>query len=316
MTTITDVLGQFYPDVAEPIWLRTFDAKGLPKGVHGFPQNIETCREALRTDVAIQRRLREINEKQGIYFVVNAGGTKDTDITRVNAIFCEIDDRPIIEQHDVLDNQSPWSPSIRIETKKSVHAYWLLAEPIANENFLELQQGLIAFYKSDSSIKNLSRVMRVPFFNHVRWDGGYKYQKINLHTFRPDWRYTLAELREGFPFNPPPKHVEKYERPSGRMETLDDVKAELRSRIMMMDSWTAHGKWGCANGVCHSGEGDTGLRIDLASGTVTCWSNCSLKTILAAFGLELPHSRKFDYVPRRQQKSELYKWLQERKNEV
>lgn len=315
MTTITELLSQFYPDTAEPIWLRTFDAKGLPKGVHGYPQNIETCRDQLATDKAFQSRLRELNQTQGIYFVVNAGGTKDIDINRINAIFCEIDDKPIIEQHDILDNRSPWSPSIRIETKKSVHAYWLLAEPITNENFLELQQGLIAFYNSDTSIKNLSRVMRVPFFNHVSYHDIYHYQQITLHTFRPDWRYTLSELREGFPHTPKKEHIQKWEKPSGRMETLDDVKAELRMRIMAMDSWSVSGRWGCANGKCHNGEGDTGLRIDLASGTVTCWSNCDLKTILAAFNLELPQkdNRRFEYIPRREQKSELYNWYQERK---
>ncbi len=310
---ITDFLKHFYPDPAESLWLRVFDAKGLPEGVSGRPQNIETCVEQIGTDRNFQDRLKQINQKQGIYFVVNAGGTKDAEITRVNAIFCEIDDKPIIEQHDIFDNISPWLPSLRIETRKSVHAYWLLSEPITVNDFTNLQKGLIKFFNSDKSVKNPSRVMRVPLFNHVRWDNGYQYQKITSHTYRPDLTYSLAELSEGFPYTPPPKHVEHWDKPSGRMETLDDVKAELRRRIMDMKSWKAHGKWGSANGKCHNGEGDTGLRVDLASGAVTCWSECSLKQILEAFGLELPNSRKFDYVPRPQQSSELYRWYQERK---
>ncbi len=312
---VTDFLAQFYPDPAEPIWLRTFDAKGLPKGVNGYPQNIETCLDQLRTDTAFQKRLRTLNEKQGIYFVVNAGGTHDRDINRVNAIFCEIDDRPLDEQHDTFDNLAPWAPSIRIETKKSVHAYWLCSDDLTTEHFLNLQQGLIKFFNSDVSIKNLSRVMRVPFFQHVSFNEGYKYQPIKLHTFRPDLKYTLAELQEGFPYISLVRSVPVYE-PVGRLETLEDVKAELRARIMAMDSWTAHGKWGCANGVCHNGEGDTGLRIDLASGAVTCWSKCTLKQILAAFGLEIPRrngDRSFEYIPRREQKSDLHTWYQGRK---
>ncbi len=309
--SITKFLEQFYPDPAEPIWLRTFDAKHIPKGNAGIPQKIETCLEELRTSTQLQVKLKEINRRQGIYFVVNSGGSRDEDISRVNAIFCEMDDKPLIDQHDIFDNQSPWYPSIRVETKKSVHSYWLLSESITNENFLELQQGLIAFYKSDKSIKNLSRVMRVPFFNHVDFSGGYQYQQVKLHTFRPELRYSLAELREGFPHTPPPRYVEKWEKPSGRIETLDDVKAELRRRIMATDSWKAHGKWGSANGRCHDGEGDTGLRIDLASGAVTCWSQCTLKQILEAFGLELPQNRKFEYIPRREQTSDLYRWYKE-----
>ncbi len=312
---VTDVLSQFYPDPDEPIWLRSFDAKGLPKGVHGYPQKIQTSINDLKNNAVIQRSLKRINEKQGIYFVVNAGGNEDADITRINAIFCEIDDKPIIEQHDILDNLSPWSPSIRIETKKSVHAYWLLSESITTDQFTQLQHGLIAFYKSDTSVKNLSRVMRVPFFNHVSFDNGYKYQRINLHTFRPDWRYSLAELQEGFPHVTAAPIVQNWNVPLGRLETLDDVKAECRSRIMAMDSWKAHGKWGSANGVCHNGQSDTALRIDLASGAITCWSECSLKQILGVFGLEIPRkdNRQFRYIPKRQQNSELYKWYQEQK---
>lgn len=310
--SITRFLEQFYPDPAEPIWLRTFDAKGLPAGVHGYPQNIQTCIEQLRTDLGFQQRLRTINEKQGIYFVVNAGGTHDKDITRINAVFCEMDDRALIQQHDIYDNESPLSPSIRIQTKKSVHAYWLLAEPITNEQFLALQKGLIKFFSSDTAIKNLSRVMRVPFFKHVSFNEGYKYQPITLHTFNPDWRYTPAELQEAFPYIQLVRAIPEWQ-PSGRMETLEDVKTELRARIMSMDSWSVSGQWGCANGVCHNGDGPTGLRINLVSGSVTCWSNCSLQKILAAFGLELPRSRKFEYIQRREQKSELYRWYQERK---
>lgn len=314
--TITEVLEQFYPDPHEPVWLRTFDAKGLPKDIHGHPQNIEVTCDRLRADKALQRELKEINLRQGIYFVVNAGGTKDSDITRVNAIFCEMDDRPIVEQHDIFDNRSPLSPSIRIETRKSVHAYWLPNGEIGKQDFLALQEGLVKFFRSDKSIKNLSRVMRVPFFNHVRWDEGYQYQRITVHTFRPDWRYTPAELKEAFPYSPPSAYAPQYDKPSGRLETLEDVKAELRRRIMATDSWKAHGKWGSANGKCHNGEGDTGLRIDLASGAVTCWSQCSLKQILEAFGLELPQSRKFEYIPRKQQQSALYRWYQERRKTI
>lgn len=310
--TITEVLGQFFPDEDEPIWLRSFDPKHLPSNLKGHPHVIQASRRELRTDEALQDRLKKINKTQGIYFVVNAGGNTDAEITRINAIFCEIDDKPIIEQHDILDYESPWSPSIRIETKNSVHAYWLLAEPISLEAFKELQKGLIAFYKSDPSIKNLSRVMRVPYFNYVHYNDGYEYQRITVHTYRPDWRYTLAELREGFPFSPPPKYVEKF-RKTSTFTTLEDVKAELRARIMEMPSWSVSGKWGCANGVCHNGKGDTGLRVDLASGAVTCWSDCSLETILNAFGLEIPRgdARKFEYIPKPAQKSELYRWLKE-----
>lgn len=319
MTTLTDILGAFFPDEAEPIWLRSFDPKGLPSHIHGYAEKIETCRAALKTDVALQRRLRHINETQGLYFVVNSGGNGNADINRINAIFCEKDEEPepddahLLRQHDMYDNLSPLMPSIRINTRKSVHAYWLPAEPITTDQFLDLQQGLIKFFGTDASISNLSRVMRVPFFNHVHYENGYQYRKIAYHTFRYDLRYTLAELKEAFPYERPQLVRHDYAPLSGSMETLEDVKAELRARVMQLPSWKAHGSWGSANGVCHNGKSDTALRINFASGSVTCWSKCSLKQILEAFGLELPSNRRFDFTGRKNQSSELYRWYQERK---
>lgn len=317
--SVTDFLSQFYPDPDEPIWLRSFDAKKIPNHLKGIAQMMETSINELRSDCDVQDKLKRINQTQGLYFVVNAGGNKNEHINRINAVYCEFDSEPeeadahIVRHHDILDNESPLSPSIRLETRKGVHAYWLLADVVSVDEFCDLQHGLIKFFNSDKSIHNPSRVMRLPYFNHVRYDEDWIYQRITVHTFRPDWKHTLAELQNGFPYTRPKPVKEDWDGPSGRLETLDDVKAELRARIMAMKSWTVNGKWGCANGVCHNGEGDTGLRVDLASGAITCWSECTLKQILDAFGLELPNSRQFEYQPKRQQKSALHQWYQEQK---
>lgn len=138
---LTELLGNFFPDEDDAIWLRSFDPKHLPPELKGHPHVIETSRRQLATDRSLQMRLKDINKTQGIYFVVNSGGNTDASINRINAIFCEMDDKPIRQQHDIFDYESPWSPSIRIETKNSVHAYWLLAEPVSVDTFKELQQG-------------------------------------------------------------------------------------------------------------------------------------------------------------------------------
>lgn len=309
--TITDFLGQFYPDLDEPIWFRTFDAKKIPDHLRGHVQKIELTRRQLRDDKTLQERLRVLNRTQGIYFVVNTGGNTDSEITRVNAVFCEMDDKPIAEQNDIYEYGDQWLPSIRVQTKKSVHAYYLLAEPMTVPEFLDLQQGLIKHFKSDPAIKNPARVMRVPGFNHVSYQDGYQYQMVECISVMSH-RYTVAELKEHFPYQKPFQEKKEWQ-PSGRMETLEDVKAELRRRVMESDSWRPHGKWGSANARCHNGEGATGLRVDLASGAVTCWSNCSLQRILEAYGLELPKNRAFDYVEPPKQSSRLYEWYQNNK---
>ena len=50
-----------------------------------------------------KKQLDTDNETRGIYFVVNAGGGSDQDITRYNAFFVESDTLSIEEQHSVLD---------------------------------------------------------------------------------------------------------------------------------------------------------------------------------------------------------------------
>ena len=79
----------------------------------------------LAKNFALQERLRRLNVNRGLYFVVNSGGDVDKSITRFNAFFVEIDDRGIDEQHALYD-KAPIQPSIRVETKKSVHCYWLI----------------------------------------------------------------------------------------------------------------------------------------------------------------------------------------------
>ncbi len=161
--SITEFLMPFFPDESEPLYLFGYSPKETPENLKGKPNRIETCRAELKTDAALQKRLRGINKTQGVYFVVNAGGTLKPEINRINAVFCEIDDLPIIEQHDVFDN-APYPPSIRVETRKSVHAYWLLEHDISIDDFIFIQRGLIEYFKSDKAIKNQNRVMRLPFF--------------------------------------------------------------------------------------------------------------------------------------------------------
>jgi len=153
---------------------------------------------------SVQNRLRKLNERCGIYFVVNSGGDKDADISRFNATFCESDDLSLAEQHAQL-NHSPLAPSIRVETKKSVHAYWLINGQCSEKEWRGIQLGLIHRFRGDPSIKNPSRTMRLPGFNHVSSadNGKLQYKRVRVVDFHPDRRYTPAQLRDAFP--KPPK---------------------------------------------------------------------------------------------------------------
>lgn len=198
---ISDVLGAFYPDPNEDIRLRAFKPKGAPKGAIFSPEKIGVTRMRLARDMSLQSLLKKLNETRGLYFVVNAGGDKDENITRANAFFAEIDDLPIDEQLRIILN-CPLPPSILIITRKSVHAYWLRAGDCTIEQWREIQGRLIGYFGSDPTIKNPSRVMRLPYFDHIHYvpeTGELERKRVEMHLFEPSRRYTVEQMFDAFP---------------------------------------------------------------------------------------------------------------------
>lgn len=246
----------------------------------------------LKTDLV------KINRTRGLYFVVNPGGDKDSDISRYTAAFVESDTRPISEQHSVLD-KAPLPSSIRVETKKSVHAYWLLKPGGTEAQWRQMQAGLLAHFGGDPAIKNPSRVMRLPFFKHVSLNGsGLVYKRVELRQFDPERRYSAEELLKAFPApqdEPGPREETKGKNP-GIYTTWDELNAELRRRIAAHPSaairpdGTIH-----SQGVCHAGKsiGKAGALILFpGTGAFSCTSGCETPAILKAFGLpEKPEGR-------------------------
>src|SRR5206468_11980723 len=121
---------------------------------------------ALQNGSGVRGELFRLNRRYGIYFVVNQGGDSDNDIKRFNACFAESDKCPIEEQHNRLD-RCPLPTTFRIETARSVHAYWRLHGDVTREAWTEMQYRLIAFLDGDPAIKNPSRVRRGPGFDHI-----------------------------------------------------------------------------------------------------------------------------------------------------
>jgi len=282
--TLTTFLSAFFPNDEEKIHLRSLP----PRGVKGSAENLTIFREWFTRPVP-QKKLKELNETRGMYFVVNSGGHSDEEISRLTACFVEADDIPIVEQHAKLD-AAPIQPSIRIETRKSVHAHWLLAGEVSADrldDWREAQRRLIAYFGGDPSIKNPSRVMRLPYFDHVSKDGSRK--RIELTVFEPDRRYTLDELLAAFPPAPKendPKPGPKSGAPTGNgYATWDALHAELGRRMMAHESANKNraGKWD-VRGICHDGQGDTGAFFDPSKNRGRC-NVCDEATMLRGWGL-------------------------------
>ena len=130
---------------------------------------------------------------RGIFFVVNYGGDRDEDISRVNAVFVENDNLSMAEQIERLE-AFPLPPSLMVKTAKSVHAYWLVSD-VAVPEFRSFQRRLIAQFDGDPACVNESRVLRVPGFNHCKGDP----VMVECIKFAPELRYTKSQLNEVLP---------------------------------------------------------------------------------------------------------------------
>lgn len=314
---LDDFLACFFPTPTEPLFIRGFSPKEIPEEMRTPVYGRQITREQLTSDLALQNELKVRNGFQGLYFPPNSGGFKESEITRCNAVFCEIDDQPIPEQHEAY-NYCPIPPSIQVVTKKSVHAYWLLdwAIPTKREDWHLIQCGLINHFKSDAGIKNPNRVMRLPFFNHLSWDGAFQPKRVTIHTFNPDQRFTVEDLKDAFPYTAPPEEV-IAKNPNFVANTMEGIAQELRYRISQHPSYKIESDrvHGTAQGICHGAKfGKTAIMVNLRTGAVFCHAGCKYWDIARAFGLEQPEKKdKFKprLVGRAEQSSETGRRLQE-----
>jgi hypothetical protein len=223
------------------------------------------------------------NKTRGWYFVVSAGGNTDADITRFNAFFVEIDTLPLDDQHRLFD-ASPIHPSIRLETRKSVHAYWLVDGECDIDAWREVQGRLIAYFDSDRSIKNPSRVMRLPFFNHVHYNAekkDYEYKQVSIVAFAPERKFTVAEMRGAFTTTSSQPQAAILN-DANIFVSWDELNAELRRRIMAAGKQNGKGIFE-TRGICHNGNGETALMLIQPPVRCIAQAIASLKTRLTRF---------------------------------
>ena len=127
---------------------------------------------------------------RGIFFVVNSGGNSDRKINKINAQFFECDTLSLEEQ---LENISkfPLEPSIIVQTKKSLHVYFLIKNGKV-EKFRDIQKKLAKHFNGDGSCINESRVMRVPGFYHCKEEP----VRVKCIKFNPNLFYTQEDLEK------------------------------------------------------------------------------------------------------------------------
>ena len=182
-----DFLHSFF-DVHEKVCLRVFSDR--PGSV--FSGLKTDCVLEGFSDVADLLKMHN-DQNRGIFFVVNHGGHEDSTINRINAHFCEIDDVPIEEQLKRV-NDFPLEPSLAVQTRKSLHCYWLMKDAKV-ERFRHIQKKLIRQFGADPACVNESRVFRLPGFNHCKEEPIL----VRCVKYNPELRYTQEQLEEFLP---------------------------------------------------------------------------------------------------------------------
>lgn len=138
-------------------------------------------------------------EGRGVYTVINNGGDTDAQITSCNALFCEWDDRDVSWQITAWRELNLPEPSFIVLTGgKSAHLYWRFTAPIPVETWRDLQTRLLEYADADRTLKNPSRVMRLPGAWHLGPDGKANSQTVILG--QPSGRsYTVEAFEQILP---------------------------------------------------------------------------------------------------------------------
>jgi predicted P-loop ATPase len=112
--------------------------------------------------------LQRLNQAgNGIFVAVNTGTPKgkyltDADITKVNAAYLDFDRSDLPEPNYKLE------PSLIVDTSHGKHHAYFLTDDVSLDEFGGIQKHLISQYNGDKAIKNLSRIMRLPGFYHMK----------------------------------------------------------------------------------------------------------------------------------------------------
>jgi hypothetical protein len=141
------------------------------------------CKHPFRQSI-VERAVAAGND---IYLVIGNGGDDDESITSMPAVFCEWDDKPIDWQETAWRELGLPEPSFQVATGgKSVHTYWVLNEPIKPDRWRGIQLQLIQHCQSDKSLKNPSRVMRVPGYPHQGTGHLARLINVTAHRYAPE----------------------------------------------------------------------------------------------------------------------------------
>lgn len=138
-----------------------------------------------------------LNKKgYGVFFEPNTfkGARRKENLVKIKYWLADMDDGTKEEQMNRID-KIRYKPSIIVETKKGYHCYWAAIDA-TKEKYRTIEKGLIAALKADKGCKDMTRLLRVPGFYHMK-------DKDSPYLIKIIWKrkdeYREAEMLFGFP---------------------------------------------------------------------------------------------------------------------
>lgn len=117
-----------------------------------------------------------------ICMIINNGGRKNDEITKITAHFYESDELSKSDQLEMVKRLPP--PSAMVETKRSIHCFFLADDSAKVKDFTPIQKKLIKCQNGDPALSDNVRSMRCPGFYHNKGDEPYLCRLIDYHPER------------------------------------------------------------------------------------------------------------------------------------
>lgn len=198
-------------------------------------------------------RVGGLNPSTDIYFYVN-GGPKQSDITRINAFFVDLDagrdEKKSYFPKKVVDKKKkemmkevkkfPVRPSMIVETRNGYHLYWITEIKLSPNNYTRkiqinqwetVQKRIASFFKkvgADYKVLKLNQILRVPGSSwHKTYEGKSEIFNVQLiennnqQAFK--FKFTLEEMllkTKSIKILPPGP---SYSKPKGTMVAMGEV---------------------------------------------------------------------------------------------
>lgn len=170
-----------------------------------------------------------VRDGWGLYFNVGNGGTCKAEISSVPAFWAEWDHIPKSAQINLWQQLGLPEPSVQIDTAgKSIHTYWVLDQPIRPDRWTPIQKRLLDHADADQSVKDSSRVMRLP--GVLRRDARGRCQRTSIVTMNSN-RYRAEDVEACLPPVPSPPKPRLPYRPRGRKQPQLDRVLDALSHI-------------------------------------------------------------------------------------